>query len=357
MGCNKLTYQNFSFLEVVHRKKATANFIFGLNRDHLGNIRLAYSDSNGNGSVASSEIIEENNYYPFGLKHKGYNDVVNGSHYKYMTYQGQEFHDELGLNVHEWKYRWSDPTIGRFWQIDPLAEKYSYNSTYAFQENKLGLGTELEGLEVNMAPPNFPANTTNEQLSRYLEARRVEGTVASIGIAATAAPVIVARLGWRKVVSFFIQEAAETAFESITNIPVILDPIDIIQNATKKGAFEAVEKMASHERKRVAEYLEGGSSVKQIKRSNTTTADFEIDGKIVEFKALEGDKLNINTAITRLQAGTKKSGVEIIDLDIRAVGGNKTNAQEIYDRFKGTDAGKSFTGQVRIATEDGLVNF
>ncbi|WP_268849233.1 AHH domain-containing protein [Flavobacterium aestivum] len=32
--------------------------------------------------------------------------------------------------------------------IDPLAEKYPYNSTYAFQENKMGMGRELEGLEL-----------------------------------------------------------------------------------------------------------------------------------------------------------------------------------------------------------------
>jgi len=43
----------------------------------------------------------------------------------------------------------SDPAIGRFWQIDPLAADYMYNSTYAFQENKLGIGVELEGLEVS----------------------------------------------------------------------------------------------------------------------------------------------------------------------------------------------------------------
>ena len=54
----------------------------------------------------------------------------------------------MGLNTHEWKYRVSDPITGRFWQIDPLAEEYTYNSTYAFQENKLGIGIELEGLEV-----------------------------------------------------------------------------------------------------------------------------------------------------------------------------------------------------------------
>jgi|GEM_PF-5878334 len=34
-------------------------------------IRLSYQDMNNNGSVGSSEIKEENNYYPFGLEHKG----------------------------------------------------------------------------------------------------------------------------------------------------------------------------------------------------------------------------------------------------------------------------------------------
>ncbi len=34
-------------------------------KDHLGNVRLSYMDSNNNGSVTASEILEENNYYPF----------------------------------------------------------------------------------------------------------------------------------------------------------------------------------------------------------------------------------------------------------------------------------------------------
>lgn len=40
------------------------------------------------------------------------------------------------------------PDVGRFFNIDPLAIKYPYNSPYAFQENKLGMGVELEGLEL-----------------------------------------------------------------------------------------------------------------------------------------------------------------------------------------------------------------
>ena len=52
-------------------------------KDHLGNIRLSYSDSNGDGSVETSEIREEKHYYPFGLKHKGYNNSTNGTEYPY----------------------------------------------------------------------------------------------------------------------------------------------------------------------------------------------------------------------------------------------------------------------------------
>ncbi len=117
-------------------------------KDHLNNVRLTYADTDGNGTIAQSEIKREQNYYPYGMEHKGYNNTIVGAKNNLKTFQGQEFTEDLGLNTHEWKYRISDPSIGRFWQVDPLAEKYQYNSTYAFQENKMGMGIELEGLEV-----------------------------------------------------------------------------------------------------------------------------------------------------------------------------------------------------------------
>ena len=40
-------------------------------RDHVDNIRLSYTDNNG-----TLEIVEENNYYPFGGKMRGYNTGV-----------------------------------------------------------------------------------------------------------------------------------------------------------------------------------------------------------------------------------------------------------------------------------------
>ncbi|MEW7281078.1 hypothetical protein ABW636_20985 [Aquimarina sp. 2201CG1-2-11] len=45
-------------------------------KDHLGNVRLSYTDADNNGAITQSEIIEEKNYYPFGLKMRGYNEAI-----------------------------------------------------------------------------------------------------------------------------------------------------------------------------------------------------------------------------------------------------------------------------------------
>lgn len=68
--------------------------------------------------------------------------------YKYK-FNGKELQDELGLNVYFFKFRVSDPALGRFWQTDPLAGTYPHNSPYAFAENNVTSGTDLEGLELS----------------------------------------------------------------------------------------------------------------------------------------------------------------------------------------------------------------
>ena len=111
-------------------------------------------DVDGDGDLAM-EIRREQNYYPFGLQWRGVNDIIRGVKNDLKTYQSQEFTEDLGLNTFEWRYRISDPSTGRFWQIDPLAESYKYNATYAFQENKMGAGVELEGLELDDFPEDL----------------------------------------------------------------------------------------------------------------------------------------------------------------------------------------------------------
>ncbi|PHR44282.1 MAG: hypothetical protein COA32_14810 [Fluviicola sp.] len=69
--------------------------------------------------------------------------------YRY-GFQGQEKDDEVkgeGNSIN-YKYRMHDPRIGRFFAVDPLAYQYPHNSPYAFSENRVIDGLELEGLEV-----------------------------------------------------------------------------------------------------------------------------------------------------------------------------------------------------------------
>jgi RHS repeat-associated protein len=99
-------------------------------------------------------LQEETHYYPFGLTMAGISSKAAGKlENKKNKFQGQEYNDDLGLNTYEFKWRTDDPQTGRFWQVDPLSDKYVYNSTYAFSENKVTGHVELEGLEaVPIAP-------------------------------------------------------------------------------------------------------------------------------------------------------------------------------------------------------------
>jgi RHS repeat-associated protein len=107
-------------------------------KDHLGNIRLSYQDIDNDGVInASTEIREENNYYPFGLKHKGYNNTVSGGNSLAQAYKfgGKELSQELGLNTYDFGWRNYDPAIGRFIEFDPLAERREYLTPYNYVQN------------------------------------------------------------------------------------------------------------------------------------------------------------------------------------------------------------------------------
>ncbi len=143
--------------------------------DHLGNIRQNITKENGRLTV-----LREHNYYPFGLLHKGYNEEkedlkydkeqdfiftvqAQAGRYKYK-FQGQERQEDLDLGWDSFKYRNYDYAIGRFFNVDPLAEKFPYNGVYNFSENRVVDGVELEGLEFKSIK-NKDDNTTTIQLT------------------------------------------------------------------------------------------------------------------------------------------------------------------------------------------------
>lgn len=116
--------------------------------DHLGNVRLSYEDIDKNGILGNEEtviwggvganayvdyispIIEENNYYPFGLKHEGY--IYTAPTDNKYKFNGKELQDELGLNMYDYGSRLYDPARAGWSNIDPLAEKMRRHSPYNY---------------------------------------------------------------------------------------------------------------------------------------------------------------------------------------------------------------------------------
>ena len=72
--------------------------------------------------------LEENNYYPFGLKHEGYNSLSGNQSYQYK-YNGKEL-QETGM--YDYGARFYMPDLGRWGVVDPLAEKRPSFSPYVY---------------------------------------------------------------------------------------------------------------------------------------------------------------------------------------------------------------------------------
>jgi len=128
---------------------ATYKFDYVFNyTDHLGNVRLSYTQ---NAQKNGLEILEENNYYPFGLKHQGYNSDNKQPNYKYK-YNGKELQDELGLNMYDYGARNYDPAIGRWMNIDPLAEMSRRFSPYVYALNNPVFFIDPDGMQAKWIP-------------------------------------------------------------------------------------------------------------------------------------------------------------------------------------------------------------
>jgi len=131
------------------------NYVFNYT-DHLGNIRLSYAKDPLN--IAAVVIMEENHYYPFGLKHTKYNSdtynfvvtdsqtgdgyyvgidpVAAGSRKLYQyKYNGKEWQDELSLNVYAYGARDYDPSLGRYFSMDNFSEAFYNINPYQYTAN------------------------------------------------------------------------------------------------------------------------------------------------------------------------------------------------------------------------------
>ncbi|MEZ4884901.1 MAG: RHS repeat-associated core domain-containing protein [Chitinophagales bacterium] len=96
-----------------------------------------------------SEILQEKHFYPFGMEMER-PWMQSGANNPYQ-YNGKELVSDFGLNLIDYGARWYDAAAARWWSVDPLGEKYSPFSTYAYVVNNPMLLTDPNGMNIRVS--------------------------------------------------------------------------------------------------------------------------------------------------------------------------------------------------------------
>ncbi len=105
------------------------NFIEYHLKDHLGNVRVAYKEDNG-----LPVALQTNTYYPFGMLISELS-TPDLNCPNPLKYNAKELQPDFGLDWYDYGARFYDPQVGRWWGVDPLAEKARRWSPYHYCMN------------------------------------------------------------------------------------------------------------------------------------------------------------------------------------------------------------------------------
>ena len=109
--------------------------------DHIGNVRLSYTDTNSDNTITTNEIISNSGYYPLGMIHSG--QLLSGiaSSYSY-SFQGKEMQNEHNLGIYDFGSRMYYPGLGRWMNTDPQNQ---FGSPYLAMGNNWIIGIDPNG--------------------------------------------------------------------------------------------------------------------------------------------------------------------------------------------------------------------
>ena len=238
---------------------------------------------------------------PFGMVMPGRNwQAGTASGYRF-GFQNQEIDNQIkGVeNSLNYTFRMYDCRIGRFFNLDPLTAKYPYYSPYQFSGNKVIAFREMEGLEEGKAGNAGTylalrnSGYSHESAQKVINDMKVAEakaashfTVLFGGLAIIATGGIILEVGAITTTTFFLEEGAEFVFEEITGIPIILDPLDALEQMAKKGVKQFAQEIIIEGRKFAA-----GTDIKTLQSWSYNVKTF---GKELAEKYSNGE-------ITRLQ--------------------------------------------------------
>lgn len=136
-------------------------------KDHLGNTRVSYA---WNTTTNSIDVLDKNDYYPFGMNHLNSNagSFVGQGSYKNYKYNGKELQES---GMYDYGARFYMPDIGRWGTIDDLSElqfpnspySYAYNNPIFFNDPTGMIGEGFGDQEDPKKKKEDPIKTTNIQ--------------------------------------------------------------------------------------------------------------------------------------------------------------------------------------------------
>ncbi|MEB0280528.1 RHS repeat-associated core domain-containing protein [Mucilaginibacter sp. 10B2] len=132
--------------------------------NHLGNLMVTISDRQvkdptGANDFMSPDVINAQDYYPFGMPQPGRQYALSGS-YRY-GFNGKENDNDVGKGngvQQDYGMRIYDDRIGRFLSLDPLSKSFPFFSPYQFSGNNPLEFIDLDGAEPQKKTTNYGKN-------------------------------------------------------------------------------------------------------------------------------------------------------------------------------------------------------